>query len=104
MGKEETERMIIEVKRFNRVDDGKLKGFADVTLENAVTVRGVKLIEGVNGTFTGMPSRKENDGKYHDIVVIEDREIRTALTNALIREYQKSDCFKPGDWPDEYFN
>ena len=97
--------MIIEVKRFHRVDDGsKLKGFADVTLEGAITVRGVRLLEGPDNLFAGMPRRKENDGKYHDIISIEDREFRKALTNALIREYQKEDSFVPGEWPDEDFN
>ncbi|MBR3392925.1 MAG: SpoVG family protein [Firmicutes bacterium] len=96
--------MIIEVKRFHRVEDGsKLKGFADVSLENAITIRGVRLVEGPNGTFAGMPRRKENDGNYHDIVSVEDREFRKALTNALIREYQKSDRFVPAEWPDEFF-
>ena len=44
-----------------------------------------------------------NDGNYHDIVSVEDREFRKALTNALVREYQKSDCFVPAEWPDEFF-
>ena len=82
--------MIIKVKRFYRTDDGgTLKGFADVTLEDAITVKGVRLIEGANGLFAGMPRRKEKDGEYHDIIAVESVAFRQALTNALIREYQK---------------
>ena len=84
--------MIIKVKRFYRTDDGgNLKGFADVTLEDAITVKGVRLIEGANGLFAGMPRRKEKDGEYHDIIAVESVAFRQALTNALIREYQKKD-------------
>lgn len=94
--------MIIDVKRFNRVEGGgKLKGFADVTLEDAVTIRGVRLIEGPNGLFAGMPRKKEKDGEYHDIVAVESAAFRTALGNALIREYQKEDSTVTEDWEDE---
>ena len=96
--------MIIEVKRFYRTDDGgNLKGFADVTLEDAITVKGVRLIEGANGLFAGMPRRKEKDGEYHDIVAIESAAFRKALTNALIREYQKKDSgWSETELPEEW--
>ena len=88
--------MIIEVKRFRRMDDsGKLKGYADVTFEDAITVRGIRLMEGQYGMFAAMPSRKETDGEYHEIVVLADRVTREALGNALVREYQKSMWTKP---------
>ena len=94
--------MIIEVKRFYRTDDGgSLKGFADVTLEDAITIKGVRLIEGANGLFAGMPRRKEKDGEYHDIIAVESVVFRKALTNALIREYQKKeqpDIEFPEEW------
>lgn len=96
--------MIIDVKRFYRTDDGgKLKGFADVTLEDAITVKGVRLIEGPNGLFAGMPRRKEKDGEYHDIIVVEDKLFRQAMTNALVREYQKKEPeWTDGDCPVEW--
>jgi len=95
--------MIIEVKRFYRTDGGgSLKGFADVTLEDAITIKGVRLIEGANGLFAGMPRRKEKDGEYHDIIYIESVAFRQALTNALIREYQKKDSeWTDAEWPGE---
>jgi len=84
--------MIIKVKRFYKTDNGgSLKGFADVTLEDAITLKGVRLIKGPNGLFAGMPRRKEKDGDYHDIIAVESVAFRNALTNALIREYQKKD-------------
>lgn len=96
--------MIIEVKRFYRADNGgRLKGFADVMLDGAITIKGVRLIEGANGLFAGMPRRKEKDGEYHDIIAVEDALLRKALTNALLREYQKEDSkWTDEAWPDEW--
>ena len=100
----EKEEMTIEVKRFYRTDDGgSLKGFADVTLEDAITIKGVRLIEGANGLFAGMPRRKEKDGEYHDIISVESVVFRKALTNALIREYQKKDQGRTdAEFPEEW--
>lgn len=99
--------MIIVVKRFNRVENGgKLKAFADVTLDGTVTVRGVRLIEGANGLFAGMPRRKEKDGQYHDIVGVEDAAFRQEITNALIQEYRRGSTNVPEEWmdaDDEYY-
>jgi stage V sporulation protein G len=38
--------------------DKKLKAYATVTFDNAFVVRNVKVIEGTNGLFIAMPSRK----------------------------------------------
>lgn len=96
--------MIIVVKRFNRVENGgKLKGFADVTLDGSITIHGVRLMDSVNGLFAGMPRRKENDGKYHDIVGVEDSAFRQEITNALIQEYQRNNSNTREEWMDADF-
>ena len=38
--------------------DKKLKAYATVTFDNVFVVRNIKVIEGINGLFIAMPSRK----------------------------------------------
>jgi len=50
---------ITEVKIFSKDSpDKKLKAYATVTFDNAFVVRNIKVIEGSNGLFIAMPSRK----------------------------------------------
>lgn len=50
---------ITEVRIFLREGiDKKLKAYATVTFDNAFVVRNIKVIEGANGLFIAMPSRK----------------------------------------------
>lgn len=50
---------ITEVKIFLKDSpDKKLKAYATVTFDNAFVVRNIKVIEGTNGLFIAMPSRK----------------------------------------------
>ena len=53
---------ITEVRVFVKEgQDKKLKAYATITLDNMFVVRNVKVIEGTNGLFVAMPSRKLKD-------------------------------------------
>lgn len=60
----------VRVKLVNRPND-KLRAFCSITLENALVIRDLKIIEGAKGPFVAMPSRKLTDrcpkcgGKNH---------------------------------------
>jgi stage V sporulation protein G len=53
---------ITEVRIFSSESrDGKLKAFATMTFDDWFVVRNVKIIQGTNGLFVAMPSRKVMD-------------------------------------------
>lgn len=60
----------VRVKLVANKDD-RLKGFCSMTLDDEFVVRDIKVIEGTNGLFVAMPSRKMSDhcgkcgGKNH---------------------------------------
>ncbi len=60
----------IRVKLLPQQQD-KLRGFASITVDDAIVIRDIKIIEGGNGLFVAMPSRKLCDrcqacaGKNH---------------------------------------
>ena len=76
-------------------DDNKLLAFANVTFDNAFAVRGIKIIQGNNGPFIAMPSRKLSDGTYKDIAHPINAETRQMLEKAIIAEYEKVKASSP---------
>ena len=54
---------ITEVRIFPKKEEGdrKLRAFAAVTFDNCFVVRDIKIIEGGNGLFVAMPSRKTTE-------------------------------------------
>jgi len=60
----------VRVKLIRNKDD-RLKAFCSITMDNEFVVRDIKVIEGTNGYFVAMPSRKMSDhcekcgGKNH---------------------------------------
>jgi stage V sporulation protein G len=70
-------------------DDDKLKAFASMTFNDAFVIRGLKIIEGTNGMFVAMPSRKKPDGTFQDIAHPINNESREAIESRILTEYEK---------------
>jgi len=76
--------------RITLRDEEKLKAFANVTFDDAFVVRGLKVINGNNGYFVSMPSRKRPDGTYQDIAHPINNEMRDQLERVVLAEYEKT--------------
>ena len=66
-------------------------GFAKITINDAICIDGIKIINGEKGLFIGMPSSKGKDNQYRDIVFPINKETRQMLTDQILDEYKKKD-------------
>lgn len=74
-------------KIFN--DDSPMKAIVSVTFEGALAVHDVKVINARDKFFIVMPSRKNPDGTYRDIVHPINAEFRAQLERAVIAAYEE---------------
>ncbi len=81
--------MNITEVNINLRDEDKLKAFVNITFDDVFVVRGLKVIEGKNGLFVCMPSRKLEDGTYKDIAHPISNDFRQQLETQIIEEYQR---------------
>ncbi len=81
--------MRITEVRVSLRDDAKLKAFASITLDDCFVIRGLKIIEGKDGTFVAMPSRRRKDGEYQDIAHPINNEAREEMERIILDEYRK---------------
>ena len=79
--------MEITEVRVSPREDGKLRGFASVTLDSCFVIRGLKIIEGQDRLFVAMPSRKRDNGSYQDIAHPITQPFRESLENAVLDAY-----------------
>lgn len=66
----------------------KLKAYAAIVFEHSFIIHDLKLIEGKNGLFVCMPSRKWGEN-YRDIAHPLNAETRKVIENSIIDEYAK---------------
>jgi len=69
--------------------EGKLKAYVTVTFDDCFVVHNVKIIEGKNGAFIAMPSRKTKKGEYKDVAHPINSDFRGMLQDRILQEYEK---------------
>ena len=67
--------------------EGKLKAYVTVTFDSAFVVHNVKVIQGENGFFIAMPSRRTKSGEYKDVAHPINTEFRAVLQDKILDEY-----------------
>jgi len=74
--------------RITLRDEEKLKAFANITFDNAFVIRGLKVINGNQGYFVSMPSRKRSDGTHQDIAHPVNNEMRKLIEEKVLQAYE----------------
>ena len=80
----------MKIERMNKGNWGKVRAFFDLTTEDGFTIKGFKLIEGINGIFVSMPSQKGNDGEYRDTIWLDSKSLRDEVTNLAMDFYNNT--------------
>lgn len=81
-----TEVNVYPVKK----QEGTLKAFISVTIDEELVIKGLKIIEGKAGLFVSMPAEKDADDKYYDTVFPITADCRKYMTEKIMEEYEKS--------------
>lgn len=77
----------VRIRRIN--SDGKMKAVASITFDDEFVVHDIKIIDGQNGPFIAMPSRKVAEGDFRDIAHPLTSETRGRIKDAIFAEYKK---------------
>ncbi len=77
-------------RMFCLPDNGKLKAFADVVINDALVIKGVRLLNGKKGLFVSMPQEQGKDDKWYDQVVCKSASLYEELSDKVIEHYKKA--------------
>ena len=80
---------ITDVKIRKLFDDGPMKAIVSVTFDGQLAVHDIKVIFARDKYFIVMPSRKNPDGTYRDIVHPINAAFRSELESAVISAYNE---------------
>ena len=71
--------------------DSRMKGIASVLLDDCFAIHDIRIIEGDNGLFVAMPSRKTSVGDYRDIAHPINPETRKMFEDKVLDAYNKAE-------------
>lgn len=79
---------ITEVKIRKLLDTGRLRAVVSVTFDNVFAVHDIKVVQGDSRLFVAMPSRRESDGSYRDVVHPINSSFRQMTEQAVLEQYK----------------
>ena len=79
---------ITDIKIRKLFDDGPMKAIVSVTFDGQLAVHDIKVINARDKFFIVMPSRKNPDETYRDIVHPINAQFRSMLESQVIAAYQ----------------
>lgn len=81
---------ITDVRVRKVSEEGKMKAVVSITFDDEFVVHDIKIIEGQNGLFIAMPSRKMGEDDFRDIAHPLRSETRAKIKDAIFAEYEKT--------------
>lgn len=83
--------------RLRKVNsEGRMKAIASITIDHEFVVHDIRIIDGNNGMFVAMPSKRTPDGEFRDIAHPISSETRQKIQDAVLGEYHRSDAVEEG--------
>ena len=80
----------IKIRKIFEAGNGPLRAVASITLDHQLAIHDVKVIYARDRFFVVMPSHKNPDGSFRDIVHPINAEFRATLENAIIEAYHEA--------------
>ena len=80
----------VNVRKIDK-EGSRMKGIASVLLDDSFAVHDIRIIEGDNGLFIAMPSRKTATCGYRDIDHPINPEVRKMFEDAILEAYENAE-------------
>ena len=82
---------ITDVRIRSLNPEGRMKAVASVVLDGEFVVHDVRIVEGHNGLFVAMPSRKTPEGDFRDIAHPITTECRERIQNSVLSAFNEAE-------------
>ena len=76
--------------RMVKSETSKIKASASITIDECFVIHDIKIIDGTDGPFIAMPSRKTKEGDYKDVAHPINAETRKELSDCIIKAYHEA--------------
>ena len=80
--------LITDVKIRKTFTEGALKAIVSITIDNSLAIHDIKVVQGTDRIFVAMPSRKDENGIYRDIIHPIDVSTRDDFERIIIAAYE----------------
>ncbi|MCM1166074.1 MAG: septation regulator SpoVG [Lachnospiraceae bacterium] len=80
---------ISDIKIRKTMHEGRLRAVVSITIDNAIAIHDIKLVQGDERMFVAMPSRREDSGVFRDIIHPISSNVREEIENKILTAYNE---------------
>ena len=80
---------ITDIKIRKTITEGRLRAIVSITLDDILAVHDIKIVQGDERLFVAMPSRKDENGVFRDIVHPISPDARRMLEDQILDAYSR---------------
>ncbi len=80
---------ISDIKIRKTMHDGRLRAVVSITIDNAIAIHDIKLVQGDDRMFVAMPSRREESGIFRDIIHPISSSVRDKIEEQILDAYRE---------------
>ena len=85
-----TETIEIKVLKVHRVDgNNRIKAFVDISINDALLIKGLRIVSGKNGLFVSMPVEQGKNEKWYERVRCMNKDVRQEIAEAVLAAYSE---------------
>ncbi len=80
---------MVTVVRMNKIENSKTKAFVDLDYYGLI-IKGLRVVEGMNGPFVSYPDEKSKDGKYYETIIPATQTTKIEIENTILNYYKNN--------------
>ena len=80
---------ISDIKIRKTMHDGRLRAVVSITIDNAIAIHDIKLVQGDERMFVAMPSRREESGLFRDIIHPISANVSEKIEEQILEAYNQ---------------
>lgn len=80
---------ITDIKIRKIMTEGRLRAVVSITIDQLIAVHDIKIVQGDTRLFVAMPSRRDENGTFRDIVHPIQPEARKLIEDSILEAYEK---------------
>lgn len=79
---------ITDIKIRKIITEGRLRAIISITIDDMLAIHDIKVVQGDERLFVAMPSRKDENGIFRDVVHPISLEARGAIEGEILEAYK----------------
>jgi stage V sporulation protein G len=76
---------VIKIHRLHQ--EGRLKAFVDLGINDVLLIKGIRVVEGKNGLFVSMPTEQGKNERWYERVRCLNQDIRSLIAHKVLEAY-----------------